>query len=197
MKTLSTISSIFLVLVSFGLIGCASDGPELPPRLNLSPKTLLGNSEHGEGTVIKLSVINQISHNSTSAYGVENNLRELFTDLLTDSLEQQGFEVTTNAYEDTDTTPVYYNIIIQKLNNKIEQTGFSSEITVEVALDLRAKNNSQELTKTYSSKRLKEVALTPTIDEVTELTNLAVAQIVRRLVRDEELRQFTIITTAK
>ncbi len=181
---------LIIIFSSITLSSCANDGLVLPPRLDLSPKIFLNESSVGKGIVLQLKVSNQISSFSTSAYGVENNLRRLFTNLITDSFELQDFEVITADDAEDYSQVTELLVLIKVLNNRIESSTLSSNIIANVSIELQAQNKTDKLTRNFNSIRTQEVALKPTIKEVNKLTEVAISQIVRRLVTDKELLEF-------
>ncbi len=184
---LTTLSIVFFS-------GCASDGPKPPPRLDLSPNIRVENSNVGEDYIIHLKVINKIDSQSKSAYGVENNLRELFTDLITDAFEKQDFEVIDDEDEiNSKTTQLTVSIIA--LNNRIEEDTLTSNIISNAELSVSAKKGKTEITLNFKSTRTKEVALKPSLKEVTNITELAVAQVIKRLSIDQRIQ--TLATSKK
>ena len=170
------------------LLGCASDGPKQPPRLDLSPNILVEESEIGDGFIIQLSVNNQIDTQSTSAYGIENNLSELFTDLITEAFERQDFEVILPDDRDPEDQVTELEVNIKIINNEIQQATLSSNIIAKAKISVIVKNNATVLTLDFSSTRTQEVALKPSLAEVTDLTELAIAQIIKRLSVDEKIK---------
>jgi len=179
--------SIVIVFISLLLFGCASDGPKGPPRLELSPNILVEESKIGDGYIIQLTIKNQIDSKATSAFGINNNLRELYSELITEAFERQDFEVITPEDRDPDDKVTEIEISITTLNNEIKQATLSSNIIANAAISVTAINSATVLTLNFSSTRTKEVPLKPSVEEVTELTELAIAQVIKRLSIDKKL----------
>jgi uncharacterized lipoprotein YajG len=183
----SLIRKLFVISLAILLAACANDVQNSPPRLDLSPNVLISESNIGQGFIIQLTVKNQIDSKATSAYGIENNLQNLFQELITDALERQEFEVVTAKYRDPKEKVTELEVTIKTLSNQINESNQAFNIIANAVISVSAKNDDTVLSLDFSSTRTKEVPLNPTIDEVTELTELAIAQVIKRFTIDEKI----------
>ncbi len=179
-----TLSTIFF------LSACASDGVIETPRLSLNPKLLIDKSEFGVDKTIKLTILNQIRTKSTSEYGYETNLRELFTELFTDAFEKVGFNVETDADADIPSGSTYMTIVLLTADNEVNANTLKSEVLGHLQLQVKVKKLGLSLTQNFESHRSQEVALKANIRDVEAVMDQAITQIITRVINNTELKTF-------
>lgn len=182
-----------LLLISFLFASCASDGPEPAPRLTLDPELLITDSNVGDDISVKLNVTNQMNVQSKSSYGYDNNLKNLFLELTSDALDSRGFSVETDPYFQPDERTVLITLIINDVENHVTKTTLKSNVAAYVKVTIKVRHGKKTLQKSFESRRSQEFALSVGTDEVENIVNLAVAQILNRVVTDSEFQK----TTAK
>ncbi len=93
----------------------------------------------------------------------------------------------TAKYRDPKEKVTELEVTIKTLSNQINESNQAFNIIANAVISVSAKNDDTVLSLDFSSTRTKEVPLNPTIDEVTELTELAIAQVIKRFTIDEKI----------
>jgi len=178
--------SLMLIFLTQFVVSCASDGPTPPPKLSLNPELLVDESEIGEDLTIKLNVTNQMVNHFKSAYGYDSNLKDLFLDLTSDAFDKLGFSIETDPYYQPNKNTILMTVNINYVQNSVKKKSLKSDVSAVVKISMKARKGKSLFNKNFESTRSQEYALNASTENVEEVVNLAIAQIIKRMVDDKE-----------
>ena len=184
--------NLFLVITLY-LTGCALS----PQTVVINPDIQIDKNAAGtKVTRINLEVIDKRSSNiigqrggvyeSTSHISTDDNMTSTLQKKLTKAFTDIGYIVAAKG-EAADAA------LTVEISN-IKYTAYSEKViqSIETKVEMRAlcRKNNQEYTATYNATRKKDVITTPSEEENEKLINEALAIVLQRIIKDNELFAF-------
>ncbi|MBI4006163.1 MAG: hypothetical protein HY356_05805 [Gammaproteobacteria bacterium] len=182
-----------LLVVAFNLTGCALS----PQTVVINPDIQVDNNAAGtKVTRINLEVVDKRSSNiigqrggvyeATSHISTDDNMTGTLQKKLAKAFTEIGYIVAANGEAaDAGLTVEISNIKYIAHSEKVIKS-----IETKVEMRTICRKNSQEYTGTYNATRKKDVITTPGIEENEKLVNEALAIVLQRIVKDDELFAF-------
>jgi len=184
--------NLFLIII-FYLTGCALS----PQTVVINPDIQVDKNTTGtKVTRINLEVIDKRSSNiigqrggvyeATSHISTDDNMTGTLQKKLARAFTDIGYIVAAKGEAaDAGLTVEVSNIIYIAHSEKVIKS-------IETRVEMRTicRKNEQEYTGTYNATRKKDVITTPSIQENEKLVNEALAIVLQRIVKDDELFAF-------
>jgi hypothetical protein len=168
------------------LSACATDGTveEQAPTVDLTPRLLVNKSNFGDDSPVMLEVRLKTGALAGNPYDFSESPVDTVSTLFADALSEQGFTVYTSE-EYLPEHAARLVVQIDKLQFRTQESAVSSTIKAEVRLKATARSPKGQKTIELETRREQEVAMTPSLDDISRVVGRALAQAAERAVKDE------------